>query len=176
MRSLAALLLACTLPGDARAAEGPPRWTILAKGPIAADPKVACTVRLPAETPGGDAVALGALIKVRGSSSQAYAKKSFALNFDRPIAAAGLPADPEWILNAAFVDCSLMRHKLSYDLFRALATPDQPRFAAQSRFVELDLDGGYHGAYLLMQPVTGRLLGFAAPRPAMPQVSFALGA
>ena len=166
MRSLAALLLACTLPGDARAAEGPPRWTIEAKGPIVADPKVACTVRFPAETSGGDAVVLAALIKVRGSSSQAYAKKSFALTFERPLAAAGLPADPEWILNAAFVDCSLMRHKLSYDLFRALATPEQPRFAAQSRFVELDLAGRYHGAYLLMQPVTGRLLGFAAPQPA----------
>ena len=92
MRPLAALLLACTLPGDARAAEGPPRWTIEAKGPIVADPKVACTVRLPAETSGGDAAVLAALIKVRGSSSQAYAKKSFALTFERPLAAAGLPA------------------------------------------------------------------------------------
>ena len=166
MRPLAVLLLAFTLSGDATAAEEPPRWKIEAKGPIVADPKVDCQVRLPDDEPGAPAGALNAQIKVRGSSSQAYDKKSFALRFARPLAPSGLPADPEWILNAAFVDCSLMRHKLSYDLFRSLATPDRPRFAAQSRFVELDFNGRYHGAYLLMQPVSGRLLGFAAPKPA----------
>lgn len=166
MRPASLVLLALASLGAARAAEGPPLWRIEAKGPIAADPKVDCTVRLVADSPGTPAPVLPAQIRVRGSSSQVYAKKSFALKFTSAVAPLDLPADPEWILNAAFVDCSLMRHKLSYDLFRSLAAPGQPRVAAQSRFVELDLNGRYHGAYLLMQPVTGRLLGFAAPNPA----------
>ncbi|MFM7241058.1 MAG: CotH kinase family protein [Opitutia bacterium] len=168
MRSASLLLLALALLGGARADEDPPRWRIEVKGPLAADPPTDCVVRLTAETPGAPAPPLLAQIRIRGSSSQVYAKKSFALKFTSAVAPLDLPADAEWILNAAFVDGSLMRHKLSYDLFRSLTAPGQPRVAAQSRFVELDLNGRYHGAYLLMQPVTGRLLGFAAPNPADP--------
>jgi spore coat protein H len=63
-----------------------------------------------------------------------------------------------WVLNAAHVDRSLMRHKLSYDLFRALSAGDAKRFAAASRFVELNLNGKYHGAYLLMERVDRAML------------------
>jgi spore coat protein CotH len=51
-----------------------------------------------------------------------------------------------------------MRHKLSYDLFLALSSPDAPRYAAASRFVEVVLNGKYQGAYLLMQRVDRTLL------------------
>lgn len=160
MGRLAALLLASTAAGLAAADPEPPVWRITAAGPIAADPKVACTVRLAADAP-----ALAAQIKVRGSTSQIYDKKSFALKFERLLAPFDLPAADEWILNAAFVDCSLMRHKLSYDLFRAMGGPGRPRIAAQSRFVEVELNGRYHGAYLLMQPVSGRMLDFPPAGP-----------
>lgn len=162
MRRLALLLLALASSRPTGAAEAPPVWRIEAQGPIAADPKVACTVRIVPDAAGAPAPSWTAQIKVRGSTSQIYDKKSFALKFERPLAPFDLPAAEEWILNAAFVDCSLMRHKLSYDLFRAMGTPAQPRSAAQSRFVEVELNGRYHGAYLLMQPVSVRMLGFVS--------------
>jgi spore coat protein CotH len=63
------------------------------------------------------------------------------------------------VANAAFVDRSLMRHKLSYDLFRSLSVSNAPRFAAASRFIEVNLNGKYHGAYLLMERVDRAMLG-----------------
>jgi spore coat protein CotH len=63
-----------------------------------------------------------------------------------------------WILNAAYIDRSLMRHKLAYDLFRSLSTPRNPRYAVASRFVEVTLNQRYHGVYLLMERVDRALL------------------
>ena len=62
------------------------------------------------------------------------------------------------MLNAAFIDRSLMRHKLSYDLFRSLDAPKARHFASGSRFVEVYLNGDYRGAYLLMERVDRQLL------------------
>ena len=139
-----------------------------AKDPIKSDVRTACSARLtwPSGQGVDDPAPRSAQIKFRGASSQAYDKKSFAVKLDQATGWLGLAGNREWVLNAAFVDCSLMRHKLSYDLFRSLGTAAAPRFAAASRFVEVELNGKYHGVYLLMQPVTGRLLGFAAPQPA----------
>jgi spore coat protein H len=68
----------------------------------------------------------------------------------------------QWILNAAYIDRSLMRHKLSYDLFSSMSGTAGKRFAVASRFVELNLNGKYHGVYLLMERVDRQLLGLSA--------------
>ena len=104
---------------------------------------------------------LKAQVKFHGASSQAYEKKSFALSLDAPTPWLGLHSTRQWVLNAAYIDCSMMRHKLSYDLFQSLASPENKRPASSSRFVEVMLNGHYHGAYLLMERVDGSLLGFA---------------
>jgi spore coat protein CotH len=112
----------------------------------------------------GDTNTVGTLkaqVKFHGASSQAYEKKSFALSLDAPTPWLGLHSGRQWVLNAAYIDCSMMRHKLSYDLFQSLASPENKRPASSSRFVEVMLNGHYHGAYLLMERVDGSLLGFA---------------
>lgn len=130
--------------------------------PIVSDPKVPCRVSLvlPPGVGPGDTNSLPGQVRFHGSSSQGYPKKSFALTLDAPARWLGMQERRDWVLNAAFVDRSLMRHKLSYDLFRCLSTNGQPRFAAASRFVEVNLNGRYHGAYLLMERVDQVLLGF----------------
>jgi spore coat protein CotH len=75
-----------------------------------------------------------------------------------PVQWLGMRQSPHWVLNAAFVDRSLMRHKLSYDLFRSLSSTNGPRFASASRFVEVNLNGRYLGVYLLMERVDRALL------------------
>jgi spore coat protein H len=97
-------------------------------------------------------------VRFHGATSQAYPKKSFGLTLDAPVHWLGMRESTHWVLNAAHVDRSLMRHKLSYDLFRALSAGDAERFAAASRFVELNLNAKYHGAYLLMERVDRAML------------------
>jgi hypothetical protein len=126
---------------------------------IVSEPKVPCLVRmvLPNET-SSVSTGLPGLVRIHGATSQMYPKKSFGLTLNAPQSWLGMRESTHWVLMAAFVDRSLMRHKLSYDLFRSLAVTNAPRFASASRFVEVDLNGRYHGAYLLMERVDRTML------------------
>lgn len=130
--------------------------------PIGAETKVDCTAQLfvPAGSGTSDATPAKGGIKIRGASSQQYDKKSFSLKLEKETAWLGLTKNREWILNAAFVDFSMMRHKISYDLYRSLTVPGQKHYAAGSRFIEVELNGKYHGIYLLMEVIQGSLVDF----------------
>ena len=135
---------------------------IEAKDAIAADKKVPCTMQVvmpEGNKDAGEAVTRDATMRIRGASSQGFPKKSFAVSLESPAEMLGMTSRAHWILNAAYIDRSLMRHKLGYDLFRSLARPGQPRHAAASRFVEVHLNEEYQGVYLLMEHVDGHLLG-----------------
>jgi len=128
--------------------------------PIVSERKVPCTVHLvlPSGSAPGGTGALTGVVRFHGASSQRYAKKSFGITLDSPVRWLGLRESGHWVLMAATVDRSLMRHKLSYDLFRALSISNAPRYAAASRFIEVNLNGKYHGAYLLMERVDRAML------------------
>lgn len=132
-----------------------------AKERIVSERRVPCSVRLvlPKGQEPRDTGALTGAVRIHGASSQMYPKKSFAFKLDAPVQWLGMRQSADWVVNAAFVDRSLMRHKLSYDLFRSLSVSNAPRFAAASRFVEVNLNGQYHGAYLLMERVDRAMLG-----------------
>ena len=137
-----------------------PVMLIEAKESIVPDRKVPCAVQLslPAGVAAGDPSPLPGAVRIRGATSQGYEKKSYGLTLDAPAQWLGMRESKQWILNAAAVDRSLMRHKLSYDLFLSLSSPNAERFAAASRFVEVNLNSGYNGAYLLMERVDRALL------------------
>jgi hypothetical protein len=130
---------------------------------IPPDGRVECSMKLlPAGR--GEADQVGpwiGTIRLRGASSRAHPKKSYAVALEAPVELLGMRSHRNWILNAAYIDRSLMRHKLSYDLFRSLDAPDRQRFAVASRFVEVHLNGHYQGVYLLMERIDRELLGFA---------------
>ena len=129
--------------------------------PVNSETKVPCVLRV--DLPPGQAWAhtnvLTSGVRIHGASSRAYPKKSYGLTLDEPAPLLGFPASAHWILNAAYIDRSLMRHKLAYDLFRSLGGPGTNRFAAGSRFVEVNVNGKYNGVYLLMQRVDKQLMG-----------------
>jgi spore coat protein CotH len=131
-----------------------------AKEQIVSERKVPCVVRVtqPPELAPSNAPALTGVVRIHGASSQMYPKKSFALTMDKPVRWLGMRESTHWVLNAAFIDRSLMRHKLSYDLFRALSSGDAKRYAPASRFVEVTLNGRYRGAFLLIERVDRALL------------------
>ncbi len=145
-----------------------PLLSIDAKEPIVSDRKAPCAAQLilppPAAGEAGDMEALSGVVRIRGATSQAYEKKSYGLTLDAPAQWLDLRKSVHWIVNAAFVDRSLMRHKLSYDLFRALSSAEAPRYAVASRFVEVKLNGRYNGAYLLMERVDRELLALRSYR------------
>jgi hypothetical protein len=91
-------------------------------------------------------------IETRGRWSRRFPKKSYALEVREPdgsnrdVPLLGLPADDDWILYAAYNDRTLIRNVLAYETARRMG-----RYAARTRFVQLRLDGRYHGVYVLME-------------------------
>lgn len=150
----------CAVAADSVGLRNIPVVSLETKQPVGSAPRVPCTVSI-ALPKGADLGGMGRVsgqIRFHGATSQGYAKKSFAVTLDKPVQWLGLRESPHWVVNAAFVDRSLMRHKLSYDLFRSLSADGAKRFSSSSRFVEVNLNGRYHGAYLLMERVDRSLL------------------
>src|SRR5918992_4164431 len=91
-------------------------------------------------------------IETRGRWSRHFPKKSYALEVrdpdgsNRNVGLLGLPADDDWILYAAYNDRTLIRNVLAYETARRMG-----RYAARTRFVQLQLNGSYHGVYVLME-------------------------
>ena len=93
-------------------------------------------------------------IEIRGSSSQSFPKKQYALetqdsegeNLNVPVL--GMPEENDWILHAPYSDKSLLRNYLSYELAR-----DIGKYASRTRFCELVINGDYKGLYIFMEKV-----------------------
>ncbi len=91
-------------------------------------------------------------IEIRGSSSQSFPKKSYGLETQLPngennnVSLLGMSEENDWVLYAPYSDKSLMRNVLAYHIAR-----DMGRYAAQTRFCELVLNGEYRGVYVLME-------------------------
>ncbi len=91
-------------------------------------------------------------IEIRGSTSQRFPKKSYGFETrdsddeDLDVTLLGFPEEEDWILHAPFVDKSLMRNMLIYDLSRGMG-----RYASRTRFVEVSIDGFYRGVYVFME-------------------------
>lgn len=130
---------------------------------IVSEPRVPCMVslRMPEGTNAGDTGPLQGQVRIHGASSQGFPKKSYAVTLEKPVQWLGLRQTAHWVLNAAYIDRSLMRHKLSYDLFQTLSEPGARRYASSSRFVEVLVNNRYQGAYLLMERVDAGLLGLS---------------
>lgn len=98
-----------------------------------------------------------ATIKYRGASSYSkFDKKQYRIKFyknkkdsAKKVSLAGMGENSEWVLNGPYLDKTLIRNKLVYDLARELNG-----WAPNSRFVEVFLDGDYQGVYLAVEPVT----------------------
>ena len=58
--------------------------------------------------------------------------------------------ESDWVLNGMYYDRALFRNALAYDLFRAM---DPRRYAAETRYCDLVLDGEWLGLFLLTEQV-----------------------
>ena len=156
--SIAAAMLLAAVGGGRVAAGDPststarepagalPRISVSTQRRIRDDPKVRATVRVEGSYDGP------AGIELRGQSSESFPKKSYGLELRGPngkdvrVGLLGMAPDGDWVLQGPWTDKTLMRNALAYDLARMTG-----RWAAQTRHVELHLNGRYEGVYLLTE-------------------------
>jgi hypothetical protein len=60
-------------------------------------------------------------------------------------------ADADWILNGQYVDRALFRNRLAFDLFQSFGGTE--RYATQTKFCEMKLNGVYEGVYTLGEKI-----------------------
>ena len=93
-------------------------------------------------------------IEVRGSSSQMFPKKQYAietrdaLGGELEVSLLGFPEESDWVLYAPYTDKSLLRNVLAYKLAN-----DMGRYASRTRYCEVVLNGDYRGVYVLMEKI-----------------------
>ena len=93
-------------------------------------------------------------IEYRGSTSQAFPKKSYAFetqddnNDVRNVSLLGLPEENDWILYAPYSDKSLIRNILAYKLSGELG-----HYAPRTKLCELIVNGNYRGVYVLTEKI-----------------------
>ena len=90
-------------------------------------------------------------IKGRGNGSWGYQKKGYRIKFDRRISVLGQEASRHWVLGPGGHDFSLMRNHMAYSLTTSLF--DGIEYTTSSQFIELFVNGTYHGVYNLFEHV-----------------------
>jgi spore coat protein CotH len=98
---------------------------------------------------------LSGKIHYRGGSSSKYHKHSYALKLNDAFAMAELPRAKAFVLNASYIDKTLMRHRLSFQLFRDMQVGN---IAPLCRYAELSENADYRGIYVVMQRINAGML------------------
>jgi len=97
-----------------------------------------------------------ATMRIRGASSRAYDKNGYLLNFKKEnmvdtkkVSMGGMRKDDDWILHGPFLDKTLMRNYIGYNLAGEIMD-----YAPNVRFCEAYLNGEYIGVYLIIEEIT----------------------
>ncbi len=94
------------------------------------------------------------LIRIRGHMSRAFKKAPYLLKFideqglEKDIKVMGMDAHNEWALHGPYLDKSLIRNYMFYNL-----SGEMMEYAPNVRFCELFLDGDYRGIYLMTESI-----------------------
>lgn len=97
-------------------------------------------------------------INLRGASSYSgFDKQQYRIKFYKKEGETGaknyeflgMGANSEWVLNGPFLDRTLLRNRIIYQVSRELL-----EWAPDSRFCEVFVNGEYKGVYLAVEPVT----------------------
>ena len=106
------------------------------------------------------ALCANALVNLRGDGSYYNEKKSYKLKFIRSRArqssvlvdVPGMGGEKELLLLGMVSDPQMLRERLCWDM-AALAPEQQGAFSARrTQYVEVFINGGYSGVYLMMEP------------------------
>ncbi|MBR6315544.1 MAG: CotH kinase family protein [Lachnospiraceae bacterium] len=107
---------------------------------------------------------------LRGNTSLTYEKKSLRLKLKqrdgdqikkKNVSLLGLRKDDDWILNSLYADNTRLRDKLCMDLWQEVGAKSNTlgiSMGVKGEYVEVVIDHGYAGLYLLSFPVDAKLL------------------
>ena len=87
-------------------------------------------------------------LRGRGNSTWLYPKKPYAIKLDSKASVLGMPKHKRWVLLANWMDRTLMRNAVSYEMARQIMD-----WAPRGKFVELFLNGEYQGNYYLCEQI-----------------------
>lgn len=119
----------------------------------------------------GEGEAMAAEIRYRGASSLRYQKKSFAIKLKGDdgekldTSLLGMRSDNSWIMDAMTIDKARMRNRVSTDLWLDFSNKlyyhdEHPKAVngTRGKFVEVLLNGEYHGLFCLTEKVDRKQL------------------
>lgn len=96
-----------------------------------------------------------AFIRIRGASSRQFDKKGYLIKFkesdlvtNKDVSLSGMTADNEWVLHGPFLDKTLIRNYICYNLAGEIM-----EYAPNVRFCEAYLNGEYIGVYLIVEKI-----------------------
>ena len=95
------------------------------------------------------------IIHVRGNTSRAFDKSGYSFRLvdedggNNPLPLLGMDAHHEWALHGPFMDKTLMRNYMWYNIGGEIM-----EYAPNVRFCELILNGQYQGLYVLTEKIT----------------------
>lgn len=123
-----------------------------------------------ARTEGSELVNYACKLRYRGGTSQRYDKKNFAVKLytddysdDLDANIMGIREENSWILDAMAMDNARMRNRLCFDIWNAISrTPYDTKFDNRNgtlgQYVEVFINGSYHGLYCLTDKIDRKLL------------------
>ncbi len=88
-------------------------------------------------------------VRGRGNSTWSYPKKPYALKLDSKAKILGMPKHKRWVLLANWMDRTLMRNSVSFELASRSGLAYTPR----GQFVELIVNGRHDGNYFLCEHI-----------------------
>lgn len=98
---------------------------------------------------GSEDLAAGASFKGRGNSTWGYPKKPYAIKLDSKAAVLGMPKHKRWVLLANWMDRTLLRNSVAFEIARQTELEWTPR----GTFVEVYLNGQHLGNYYLCEQI-----------------------
>lgn len=88
-------------------------------------------------------------LRGRGNSTWTYPKKPFAIKLDKKTEVLGMPEHKRWILLANWMDKTLLRNSIAFEVSRKTGLAYTPR----GTFVEVVLNGEFIGNYYLCEHI-----------------------
>lgn len=121
-------------------------------------------------TEGQELACFDCMVRYRGATSVNLAKKSFAVKLidqlgkDLDANIFGIRSENSWILDAMAIDRIRMRNRVIFDAWNEMSrTPYETSFGNRNgtlgQYVELYLNGEYHGLYCMSDKIDRKLLG-----------------